>query len=180
MADVYHQAAFRVSIVVDIGTRRLKVKKGEFEEYTREIAIGGSSVMTVDVKLIKIVHEGRINVKTSNDGTISIDDRVVGNGSWSGVLPSGGHTLKVTAPKFRPYQTEVVIQDKQARDVNVTLEAEPSKGVPTWVWITGGIVLAGGAATAIGFAAKGSGSYDGPQGNLTPGFVTASSPITFR
>lgn len=167
-------------VVVDIGTRRVKVKKSEFEEYTKEVAVGGSAQMTVDVKLTRIIHEGRINVKTSHDATISIDDRVVGTGSWSGVLPSGGHTLKVTAPKFRPYQTEVVIQDKQSRDVNVTLEAEPSKGVPAWVWITGGIVAAAGAATAIGFAAKGSGSYDGPQGNLSPGFVTASTPITFR
>lgn len=167
-------------VVVDIGTRRLRVKKNEFEEVSKEVAVGGSAQMTVEVKLVKIVHEGRINVKASNNGTISIDDKVVGSGTWSGVLSSGGHTLKVTAPKFRTHQTEVVIQDKQTRDVNVTLEAEPSKGVPAWVWITGGIVVAAGAATAIGFAAKGNGSYDGPQGNLTPGFVTANAPITFR
>ena len=167
-------------LIVDIGTRKVRVHKDEFEDFTKELSVGGAMEVAVDVKMVKIVHEGRINVKASNDATIAIDDKVVGTGTWSGVLPSGGHTLKVTAPKMRPYQAEVLIQDKQSRDVAVTLEAEPSKGLPAWAWITGGVVAAGGLALGGYFLFKQDSTYDGPSGNLNPGLVQANHPFRFR
>jgi hypothetical protein len=167
-------------VVVDIGTRRLRVHKDEFEDFQRELPVGGAAQVSLDVKLVKIVHEGRLNVKVSNNATIAVDDKVVGTGTWAGTLPSGGHTLKVTAPKMRVYQTEVLIQDKQSRDVAVTLEQEPSKGLPSWAWITGGVVLTGGLATAGYFIFKQEPKYEGPDGNLSPGVVQANAPIRFR
>lgn len=167
-------------VVVDIGTRKLRVHKDEFEDFTKELPVGGAAQVAVEVKLVKIVHEGRLVVKASNNGTISIDDKVVGAGQWAGALPSGGHTLKVTAPKMRVYQTEVLIQDKQARDVAVTLEQEPSKGLPAWAWIGGGVLLTGGLVTGGYFIFKQSPKYEGPDGNLSPGVVQANAPIHFR
>jgi hypothetical protein len=167
-------------LVVDIGTRKLRVHKDEFEEFTKDLPVGGAAEVSVDVKLVKIVHEGRLVVKASNDATIAIDDKVVGTGTWAGVLPSGGHTLKVTAPKFRVYQAEVLIQDKQSRDVAVTLEAEPSKGLPAWAWIAGGVVVAGGLTVGGYFIFKQDSKYEGPSGNLNPGLVQANAPIRFR
>ena len=96
------------------------------------------------------------------------------------MLPTGGHTLKVTAPKMRTYQAEVLIQDRQPREVSVTLEAEPNKGLPTWVWVAGGVVLAGGLATGGYFLFKGEPTYSGPSGNLNPGIIQASRPIQFH
>ena len=167
------------AVVVDIGSRKVRVRKDEFEEYTREVPVGGAAEVVLDVKLAKIVHEGRLNVRTSNDATIAVDGKVVGSGTWSGVLPSGGHSLSISAPKMRPYQSEVYIQDKESRDVNVTLEPEPSKGLPTWAWIAGGAVLLGGATTAGIFIFGGDGKYEGPSGNLQPGIVQANRPIRF-
>jgi hypothetical protein len=167
-------------VIVDIGTRKLRVRKAEFEEVVKEVPVGGAAQVALDVKMVKILHEGRLNVKTSNEATIAIDGKVVGSGSWAGTLPSGGHTLKVTAPKMRVYQTEVLIQDKQARDVAVTLEPEPSKGLPAWAWITGGVVLTGGLAVGGYFVFKQDPKYEGPNGNLSPGVVQANAPIHFR
>lgn len=167
-------------VIVDIGTRKLRVRKAEFEEVAKEVPVGGAAQVALDVKLVKILHEGRLNVKASNDATIAIDDKVVGTGSWAGVLPSGGHTLKVTAPKMRVYQAEVLIQDKQSREVAVTLEPEPSKGLPAWAWITGGVVLTGGLAVGGYFVFKQDPKYEGPNGNLSPGIVQANAPIRFR
>ncbi len=166
-------------VVVDIGTRKLRVRKSEFEEITKDVPVGGAAQVSLEVKLVKIIHEGRLVVRASSGGTIAIDDKVVGTGSWEGILPSGGHSLKVSAPKMRVYQTEVFIQDKQSRDVGVTLEAEPGKGIPTWVWITGGVVVAGGLAVGGYFAFKKDPTYEGPTGNLTPGVVQASAPVRF-
>ena len=167
-------------VVVDIGTRKVRIHKDEFEEFSKELPVGGAAQVSVDVKLVKIVHEGRLVVKTSNDATIAIDDKVVGSGQWAGALPSGGHTLEVTAPKMRVYQTEVLIQDKQSRDVAVMLEPEPSKGLPAWAWIGGGVLLAGGLVTGGYFIFKQSLKYEGPDGNLSPGVVQANAPIHFR
>ncbi len=167
-------------VIVDIGTRKLRVHKNEFEDFAKELPVGGAAEVAVDVKLMKIVHEGRLTVKASNDATIAIDEKVVGTGTWAGVLPSGGHTLKVTAPKMRVYQAEVLIQDKQSRDVAVTLEAEPSKGLPSWAWITGGVVVAGGLAVGGYFILKQDPKYDGPEGNLTIKSVQANAPFRFR
>ena len=74
-------------VIVDIGTRKLRVHKDEFEEFVKELPVGGAAQVTVDVKLVKIVHEGRLNVKASNDATIAVDDKVVGSGTWAGALP---------------------------------------------------------------------------------------------
>lgn len=167
-------------VVVDIGTRRLRVTKDEFEEFTKELPVGGAAEVSLDVKLVKIVHEGRLNVKVSNNGTIAIDGKVVGTGTWAGTLPSGGHTLRVTAPDMRDYQSEVLVQDKQSRDVAVTLERVPRKGLPAWAWITGGVVLTGGLAVGGYFVFKQDPTYEGPDGNLSPGVVQANAPITFR
>jgi hypothetical protein len=167
-------------VVVDIGTRKLRVHKDEFEDFSKELPVGGAAQVAVEVKLVKIVHEGRLVVKTAKDATIAIDDKVVGSGDWAGTLPSGGHTLKVTAPKMRVYQSEVLIQDKQSRDVAVTLEPEPSKGLPAWAWIGGGVLLTGGLVTGGYFLFKQSPTYQGPDGNLSPGVVQANAPIHFR
>ena len=167
-------------VVVDIGARRLRVRKEGFEEISKDVAVGGTAGVTLDVNLVRILHEGRLNVSASNGATIAIDDKVVATGTWSGVLPSGGHTLKVTAPKMRVYQTEVLIQDKQSRDIAVTLEKEPSKGLPAWAWIAGGVVLTGGLAVGGYYAFKQEPTYEGASGNLSPGVVGASAPINFR
>ncbi len=155
-------------VVVDFGPRKIRVHKAEFEDATKEIPVGGAAEVSVDVPLVKIVHEGRLNVRTQPDASIAIDGKVVGGGSWSGVLPSGGHLVRITAPKKLPYQSDVYIQDKESRDLNVTLDNEPSKGVPTWIWVAGGVLVAGGLTTA-GVLVFGGGdpTYEGPRGNLT-------------
>ena len=167
--------------IVDIGTRKIRVRKSEFEEYLKEVPVGGAQQVSLDVRMVKIIHEGHLVVKASNNGSIAIDDKVVGTGQWSGALPSGGHTLRVTAEGMRVYQTEVLIQDKQSRDLAVTLEKEPSKGLPLWAWVGGGVVLAGGLAVGGYFVFKQDPKYDGPTGNLNPGVAQANAPgLHFR
>jgi hypothetical protein len=167
-------------VVVDMGVRKLVVRKAGFEELTREIAVGGAAELAAEVTLVKIVHQGRLTIRAPKDATLTLDGKVVGSGTWSGTVASGGHTLQVTAPKMRLYQSEVIVLDKQTREVGVTLEAEPSKGLPGWVWVAGGVVVAGGLATAGYFLFKPSPAYDGPPGNLDPGVVQAGAPFTFR
>ena len=169
-----------VPVVVDMGVRKLVVRKAGFEELTREIPVGGAAELAAELTLVKIVHQGRLTIRAPKDATVSLDGKVVGSGAWSGTVASGGHTLQVTAPKMRLYQSEVMVLDKPPPDVSVSLEPEPSKGLLGWVWIAGGAVVAGGLATAGYFIFKPSPEYQGPPGTLDPGVVQAGAPFTFR
>ncbi len=165
---------------VDVGAHRIRVLKDGFEEYTRNITAGSTAEVTLDVALAKAIHEGRLAVRASQNASIAIDGRIVGVGTWSGALASGGHSLRVANPRMRPYQSEVHLQDHEVRDLAISLEPE-AKSVPAWVWVVGGAVLAGGLATGGYFAfRKNDPTYQGPTGTLDPGVVQASSPIHFR
>jgi hypothetical protein len=163
-------------VVLDIGGHKVRVRKAEFEEIVKDVTVsGGAAEMIVELALVPLVHEGRLTVRASPESAISIDGKVMGSGVWSGALPSGGHTLRVTAPKMQAYQSEVYLQDKEQRELPVTLQPEPSKGMPLWVWIVGGGVVAGGLGLG-GYAlfSGGGNTYEGPSGNLSPGVVQAS------
>jgi hypothetical protein len=114
-------------VIVDIGTRRLKVEKAGFVTYQQQVSIGGSREVPLDVQLAKQVHEGKLTVKTEPGASITIDGKPVGSGSWSGSLGSGGHALAVKAPGTLPYQSEVVIQDGETRVVDVALTRLPAQ-----------------------------------------------------
>jgi hypothetical protein len=165
--------------LVDIGVHKVRVHKAEFEDSTQDMTVNGGAVVSVDLTLHPIVHEGTVSVHAGPKDAILLDGQPVGAGSWSGNLKSGGHTLRVTAQGMLPYQSEVLVQDGQQRNIEVTLNAEPSKGLPAWVWVVGGVVVAGGLGTGGYFLFKPTSQYNGPQGNLSPGVVYTRAPIHF-
>ncbi|HEY4102380.1 MAG TPA: PEGA domain-containing protein, partial [Polyangiaceae bacterium] len=116
------ESPLAVPVTVDIGTRQIEVKKPGFAPFSRTVPVGGTKQAVLDVKLTREVHEGVLAVGAPAKATIFIDSKAVGVGSFVGNLASGGHTLRVDAPGFRSYQSEVVIQDHERRDVDVVLE----------------------------------------------------------
>lgn len=133
-------------ILVDIGSRRVRIVKAGYKEASQTVPVGGASEVPLDMKLVLEVHEGRIIVNAHAEDTIVIDGKPVGSGRWEGPVKSGGHTLRVTARGMRPYQSEVMVQDNETRSVDVGLdpEAKPASS-NTWLWIAGGVALAAGA-----------------------------------
>jgi PEGA domain len=166
-------------VVVDIGTRHVRVKKAEFEDAAKDVNVGGGNDVEVAVTLVRIVHEGRMVVNAQPGDVIAVDGTTVGTGTWSGVLRSGAHGLRVSAPKKVTYEAEIVVQDKQIREVPVTLQPVPSSGVPVWVWIAGSAVVVTGATVGGYFLFRSKDTYDGPTGSIAPGLVNASHPIRF-
>ncbi len=166
-------------IVIDLGTRKLRARMAGFRDATKEISTTGGPEVAVELVLSKVVHEGRVVVNAGPRDAISIDGKVLGTGSWSGALPSGGHTLRVTAPNMRPYQSEILVLDDQTREIAITLESEPTR-IPAWAWIAGGVLATSGLAIGGYFVFRQEPTYDGPTGNLSPGIVQASTPIRMR
>lgn len=166
--------------VVDLGTRRVRVKKALFDEVTREVPVGGAPEITVDIVLVRTVHEGRVIVSAEPGDVITLDGTIMGAGSWSGDVTSGNHTLRVTNPNKLPYEAEIIVADKQVREVRVTLKTPPSGGLPIWAWVAGGAVIVTGMTVGGYFLfRKTDPVYDGPHGNLDPGIIQASHPIRF-
>ena len=171
-------------VTVDIGMRKVLVKKQDYTEFAKELPVGGSPEIKLDVKIEKVLHEGKLVVNAGAKDEIFVDGKAVGVGAWSGVLPSGGHMLRVAAADMRPYQSEVIIRDRETRSVPITLDKEikPSSGLPAWAWIGGGVLLAAGAAVGGYFIFKPEDKQPSlPVGTLDPGNVQASYPaLRFR
>ncbi len=114
--------------VVDIGQRRIRVRKEGFREAVITAPIGGSSEQTVTVKLERELHEGKLAIQAPPGALVFVDGKQVGTGRGAEplemTLTSGGHTLRITAPGMRVYEREVVVQDNETRAVEAVLEKE--------------------------------------------------------
>ncbi len=117
--------------ILDIGERKIRVTKDGFRPYERALIVGGGAEVTVDVPLEKEVHEGKLIVEAPPGATIFLDGKPVGTGKTEQAVPSGGHQLRVVASGMRPYQTEIVVQDKETRSLSVALEAQAESEKPT-------------------------------------------------
>jgi len=109
-------------VVVDIGTRKIVVRKEGFKPFEQSMPIGGAATAKLDVKLEPQIHEGSIHVVTVPSAEIWLDGKRVGTGRFDGKVRSGGHTLRITAEGMQPYQSEIVVNDDESRAIDVPLE----------------------------------------------------------
>jgi PEGA domain len=91
-------------------------------------------------------HQGRLHVTAPDGAQIALDQRIVGSGTWEGVVSTtGSHQLVVTKPGFQTYSADIDVADDQTRDVNVPLNAVVGTSWVAWsigslLVVTGGIV----------------------------------------
>lgn len=155
-------------LLVDAGARKIRVVKPGFKEVVKTEQIAGATEVTLVVKLEKELHEGRLLVEAGPKDAIFIDGKAVATGRWEGVLPSGGHVLKVTAPSMVLYQSEIVVQDGSSRRIPITLERKFPLAIV--LGTTGGALAAAGAVIAIVLLTRPS-APDATKGTLSPGVV---------
>jgi hypothetical protein len=130
-------------VVVDIGSRKIVVRKEGFKDFEQQVPVGGAATAKLDVKLDPRLHEGKVDVVTQPNAEIFLDGAKVGVGRYAHVVKSGGHTLRVVAEGMRSYQTEIVVSDDETRRIDVPLErevvVEPTKPK---LWGPGGEIAA--------------------------------------
>src|ERR1700690_2450877 len=132
---------------IDVGTHRVTVTKDGFAEYTTTLIVVSSAEVHLTAVLTPIAPaEGSLAVRAGRGDTIAVDGALVGLGTWTGTLPIGLHTVRVTERDSIPFETEVAVGDHQTRSVDITLRpVRRAAGVPAWAWVAGGVVLAAGA-----------------------------------
>ncbi len=146
---------------VDMGTRRIRATKNGFKEASQSVEVIGSGQPSVELKLEPQLHEGNLRIVAEAGSTIRVDGKMVGIGQWQGSVPSGLHSVEVTADHKLPYRSDSVVQDGQLTTVSVALQAEPAFSMPTapasnnsnlaWLWVAGGAVLATGLGVGAYF-----------------------------
>lgn len=159
--------------LIDIGDRRIVLRLSGYEDFVAPTAVKGGEALALQGELKKIVHEGTVSVVAKAGQLITIDGKGVGAGRWTGALSSGPHTLRVTASGYRAYQSEITVRDRSTRTIQVELEKEASAGLPSWLWVAGGVVLVSGATVGgfLLFSKEETVPAEYYRGNLAPGTV---------
>jgi hypothetical protein len=148
--EVLGMSPLMETVLLDMGSRRIRVTKPGFSEYFDTLQVQGASDLAVVVKLLRETHEGRIAITAGADNMLYLDGKLVGQGQWESTVPSGTHSLRVTARGMKPYQNEIVLNDKETRTLGVTLEPEARKeGSYALWWVIGGVLVAGAASSTV-------------------------------
>lgn len=166
------------AVQLDMGSRKIRVTKQGFLPFETTWNVPGGSPSSMDVALEKEIHQGRLRLVATKGDTIRVDGKVMGDGQWEGVLPSGIHSIEVTAPGRRTYTSDVAVRDNELTTLRITLEndqvATPAGGGGSgWMWLAGGAVVAGlGVGAYYLFRPEESQPPPYVEGSLEPGIIT--------
>lgn len=159
-------------IRVDMGRRKLSFQKPGYVSQQTEMDLAGGKSAALKVQLQVEAHEGTLRIVSDPSAVISVDGHVVGTAQWTGKLPSGPHTVHVSAQGKQAYKTDVVVKDGDTSSLHVNLideqgppgmKAESSGAL--W-WIVGGIALAGAGVGGYFLLKPGDGPPQPGQGTL--------------
>lgn len=141
---------------LDIGERKIDVEKKGFAPFSTSLRIVGRE-HRVDVKLKPEAKQGRLKILADPGDAIRVDGERVATGKYEGSLAVGSHEIEVTAQGKKLYRTDATVRKNETTSLRIILELEPSATQDTggsnltWLWITGGVLLAAGAGVGTYF-----------------------------
>jgi hypothetical protein len=153
-------------LFVDLGERRLVVRKPGFREHAETLVVKGGEDLSREVVLRPETRRGRLVVSTSASATVVVDGVSRGSGRVELELPSGVHTVRISEVDKRTFAMDVLVEDGKTRTVDAPLEDEDGGGLPAWLWVAGGVAIAGGAVTAVVLATSGGSTVEPIDGSL--------------
>jgi hypothetical protein len=159
------------ALPVDMGNHKVRVSKPGFVDFTMSVELPGGSPFSITADLVAERHVGTLRIVAEPEDVLQVDGKAVGTGLWEGAVPSGTHSVFVSGTGKIAHQTEVVVSDNQVSSLHVSLEDRPVRvvdrsGVPTWVWIAGGVLVAGGGVGAYLLLKPHDAGYQAPnEGN---------------
>ena len=126
------------TVALDMGTRRVRVKKDGYRLFDREFPVGGSAATTIEVTLER--QGGHLQLNVPADATVWLDEREVGHGPRLELdLPVGAHAMRLVAPRMRallPQDALAVFFDdatESALPLGARIRREPGHEVVAYV-----------------------------------------------
>ncbi len=136
----------REALALDFGHRTMRISKPGYRTEERKLELDGGKPVKVAVTLTPEPHEGTLKVVTDPQTRIRVDGKVVGVGMWQAVVATGSHTVQLEGDRKVAQVTEVVVADGESRAISILLSDMPEekqRGMPTWVWVAGGVAAVG-------------------------------------
>lgn len=99
------------------GNHVIKVTADGYSDWINTININRNQ--TINVSLARFQH--RLSIQTNTSSSIYINDRMVGNNSYSGALDPGTYSVVVRSNGFMDYKATVVLD----RDTNLVANLQP-------------------------------------------------------
>lgn len=156
---------------LELGRHTFRAQAPGFVTATQTTEVASTDPLKIQLALAEERHEGKVRIVARPAGAIiEIDQRVVGSTVWEGVLPTGGHQLRISKPGYADYVSDISLRDDQVRRIEATLTADKSKGV--FLWATGAVAIVAGGAIASYFVFRR--EADPVQGTLAPYIVTTN------
>ncbi|MCC6899676.1 MAG: PEGA domain-containing protein [Polyangiaceae bacterium] len=175
--EVVARSPFAEPVLVDMGTRRIKVSKRGFRDHTQNVPVAGATELRLSVNLQRAAVDGRLLIVAGPGETIFLDGRVVGEGRWDGKVRPGRHDIRVIGEGKQVHESEVVVREKETRELRLSLRAmtreKESGGSSGWLWLTGGTALLAGAVVGGYFLFRPEDKDAPPSvpGTMAPGTV---------
>lgn len=156
---------------VEVGRHTVTARAPGFVAASQTSDVAAGQALALTLTLAPERHEGKVKIVARPEGAvIEVDQKVRGSSAWEGVLPTGGHQLRVSKTGYADYVTELTVRDDQTRTVDARLVEDKTRGLAFWA--TGAVVVI--AATVITsvvvFKAK---DPDPVQGSFDPGVVNS-------
>ena len=87
---------------------------------------------TQDVELVASASSATLKVGTSDGkGLIYLDNKLVGEGTFTSEIPAGTHALRITREGYDPFEEQIELKDKEtiARSITMKLSSKIETGV---------------------------------------------------
>ena len=90
------------------GTHRIAASAEGFASIEQRLTVASGEV--TEVALTLIPEQGTLVIEAPDPRmTIAVDQRVVGLGTWTGLVPPGSHRVQITGPGAQPFTADILV-----------------------------------------------------------------------
>ncbi len=159
---------------LDAGQRTFRAAADGYEPAAREVLLEGGTRRTIAFELVPIKSAAVLTVRSPVTGAeVWLASKRMGNVPLELSLPPGEHTLVLRHDDYEDTSTRVILEPRQRRAVDLSMEPIPSIFESWWFWTGAAVLLAGTTVTIIVVAQP----EQATPGDIPPGVVSA--PLGF-
>lgn len=155
---------------LNAGPTNVKVTREGYFPVKRDVVLKGSTLTTVEVKLLPRATSGVLAVIVEPAAArVTIDGKFEGNAPIELVLPAGTHDVSLASPGYEPLASKAVVRADGRVDVRLTMQATPSVLSRWWFWTGVGAVVVSGVVIGVALTTN----RNPADGDFSPGRATA-------
>lgn len=106
--DALPASALEQPILLGPGTHRIAGTAEGFASLEQSFTVASGVATEVALKLVP--EQGTVQIEAPDPQmTITVDHRVVGTGTWTGLLPPGSHRVQISGASGRPFIADILV-----------------------------------------------------------------------